>query len=209
MATVQAAQNGPSRSARSGITDVATAPRLICGAAALGVLILGWRWENGTWPQPGSHWWYWATSVIVAFLVFWLSVLPIVLWRTMRVLSSINSPAFRLSQPNCWTEVQHIAEAGAVERMWMEDGNYISLSVAVTTVIVCVSPCLEDPTAISVVASFEIQYPIERAQMTRQCRRSDDEKLLERLRRAIGFPKTVADLRRSLAMLGPSFFQRL
>jgi hypothetical protein len=184
------------------IMAVGVAQRLVWGVIASAVPLFCWRWVEGAWPG----WWYWVVCLIIGLFVTWVSRVAIVLWRHARLLSYIESPAFALQHGGIWTEIQHVQGGGAKQVMRMEDGNFVLLSVGITTVIVFVTPKLGDQTHMIDLASFQAKDPLERTQLAREDRRPEDERMLNHLRTAIGFPKSSEELRRTLQTLGPSLF---
>jgi hypothetical protein len=90
-----------------------------------------------------------------------------------------------------WTEVAHEKYGGAWQMMRMEDGNFIFLSVGLTTAKVFVKPTLDSPASHNELASF----PIIGLQ---EDRRAQSEVILKQLRTAIGWPKSINELRHNL-----------
>ncbi len=85
--------------------------------------------------------------------------------------------------------------------MRMPDGNIVMLSIGVTTAKVFVMPELSNTASIAEIASFDLSDPAERSAMPRSQRRKVDEGLLERMRKLIAWPKSVDELRQTLANL--------
>jgi hypothetical protein len=130
----------------------------------------------------------------------------VVFWRYARLLAhakgAVNSPNFRLSMDNFWTDVEHGDEAGGASQiMRLEDGNFVFLSVGVTTVRVFVTSGLERPDQFAEVASFETPHVEARQADPHVERRSENELILSRLRKAIGWPKSTQELSTALATI--------
>jgi len=88
----------------------------------------------------------------------------------------------------------------------MEDGSFVVLSVGITLVKVFLTPQIGDLSQTVELASFVVKDPAERTQLARRGRRPEDEKMLNQLRKALGFPKSIDELRGTLQTLEPSFF---
>src|SRR5207253_771415 len=99
-----------------------------------------------------------------------------------------KSPEFRLSMANLWTEVQHVKNGGSSQMMRMEDANIILLSVGLDTTKVFTTPRLDSVESFSELASF----PIQRLHKNPH---DEGEVILKTLRTAIGWPKSVDELR--------------
>jgi hypothetical protein len=100
----------------------------------------------------------WLLVMLAVILVacFLLSPVLMALWRNVPMLSHANSPGFRLSMPNLWTEIQQVQGAGSTQLMRMEDGNIVFLSVGLDTAKVFITPQLDSTLSFSEVASFPI-----------------------------------------------------
>ncbi len=86
--------------------------------------------------------------------------------------------------------------------MKMEDGNFLSLSVAIGTIAVFVRPRSDSMDGIAVLSEIQILDAERRSQLSRDERSKEDEALLFELRKAIGWPKTLRELRDSLERTG-------
>ncbi len=136
--------------------------------------------------------------VMIAFRIFF--PVFVALWSWVRTLSHANSPEFRLSMPNLWTEIQHVKGGGSSQMMKIDDGNIILMSVGLDTTKVFVTPRLDSLESFTEIASF----PIRRS---RRNFHSEGEAILNELRKAIGWPKTVEELRQTLSSLAGKVFQ--
>jgi hypothetical protein len=175
--------------------------RIIWGLFAFAIPLLLWILIAGAWPKL----WYCAIFILIGILGIWMSPLPIILWRHVRLASHIQSPAYALEH-GAWTEVRHVQEGGAVQVLKMGDGNYIYLSIGMEAVIVFVTPKIGDANQLTQLAAFPVKDRLSRTGLTRDERRIADEKMLEHLRKEVGWPKTTAELTRTLERLPPSFF---
>jgi hypothetical protein len=206
MGDVQTENNASSIPKNDSITAVTITQRGMWGVIAFAIPVLCWRWIAGAWPD----WWYWGLCFTIGLVAAWLSPLVIVFWRSMRVLSYMHSPRFRLEHGSIWTEIEHIPAGGSRQLIRMEDGNILLLSVGVTTVIVYVNPWLGgkhlDPGKSDQLALFMVKDPFQRTNLSREARRQEDEKMLDLLRKAVGFPKSTEELKRTLHKLHPSIF---
>jgi len=155
-------------------------------------MLLCWWLFAGTWQ---AAWWYWVIVASGSLVTLVACHVPIVLFRYSRNLASVNTDSFRLASPNFWTETQHVKDGGAREMMLMEDGNFVMLSVGITTLKIFVTPTLSSADAFVEIAGFGLQNASDRPSMPREARRDQDEELLTNLRKTIGFPKSVAELR--------------
>ena len=131
-----------------------------------------------------------------------LAVLPFASWKLSRAVSRTQSPAFRLSCHHFWTEANHVDDdGGASQFMRMPDGNIVMLSIGITTAKVFVTPEITNTPRFTEMASFDLPDATERFAMQRNHRRSVDEALLNRMRKAIAWPKSVDELRQTLVDL--------
>ncbi len=112
----------------------------------------------------------------------------------------MNSPQYRLSQPHFWTDAAHAPDAGASQMMRLPDGNFLVVSMAIDTAMVFVAPDLTAPNTWSHVGTLQLTSGPRRL-MSRSQRRAADEVLLERLRKAIGWPKNANEVNGSIASL--------
>src|SRR6266850_2748593 len=62
------------------------------------------------------------------------------LFGNVQGIAHLNSDDFRLSNANMWTEPHHTKDGGSFQRMRLEDGNIVFLSVSIMTVKVFVTP---------------------------------------------------------------------
>jgi len=179
--------------------------RMIWAIVAGGFPAICWRLLAGSWPGLKEHWWFWAICGSAAVLAYGISPFVIASCRYARLASHVNSDSFRLKQSNFWTEVQHNQEGGASQVMRMQDGNYIILSIGASTAKVLLTPELTPDAlnAIRELASFPLVNEDLRLKLSRQQRMKAEELSLELLRRAIGWPKSVEELRQILNRKGP------
>lgn len=116
--------------------------------------------------------------------------------RKARRVSQAHSPEHRLKIPNLWTEVERVKHGGSTQMMRMKDGNFIMLSVDVDTTRVLSSPQLDAKEPFTELASFPVR-PSDKS------RRQQQAAILNDLRRQIGFPESVSDLRQRSQSLSP------
>lgn len=180
---------------KSDPTRVSVQVRVFSGIVVGAVLPLCFRLWSGAWPSIAAGWWCWAASVVIALVAVALSPVLIVMYRYAGILSSVNSPSFRLSTYNMWTEVTHVEDAGATQIMRMEDENFILLSVGITTAKIFTCVALDDPTGFIELATIPLDNPDTRLDASRQDRQKEDEQFLFRIRTEIGWPKWVSELR--------------
>ena len=110
-------------------------------------------------------------------------------WRKKaRIVSKAHSPEHRLKIPNVWTEIQHVKHGGSTQMMRMTDGHFILLSVGVDATKVLVSPQMAPTESFTEVTSF----PTGQSQRSR---RQQQASILNDLRKQIGFPQSVSELR--------------
>lgn len=133
-------------------------------------------------------------GITVACVV--LTPVVIALWNTVRVVSKAGSPEHRLQIPNIWTEIQEVKDAGSIQRMRMEDGNFILLSAGLDTMKVFVSPRLDSIESLVELASFPLVQ-------THESRREQEKIGLNQLRTAVGWPKSIDELRHKLENASP------
>ena len=99
--------------------------------------------------------------------------------------------ASRLKIPNIWSEINHVENFGETQMMRMEDGNIIFLSVGLDTTKVFVAANLESLSSFIELASFPITP-------TSQDRRKSGDAILNQLRKAIAWPKTIDELKQNI-----------
>jgi hypothetical protein len=130
-------------------------------------------------------------AVVAACFVF--SPVLATLWRNFGLVRHAQSPEFRLSMPNLWTEIQQVKDAGLIQMMRMEDGKIIFLSIGLDTAKVFLAESLDSPSSFKELASFPLN-----AAAIRQNRRATGEAMLNQLRTAIGWPKSYSELKQSV-----------
>ena len=138
---------------------------------------------------------------IVAAILVAIVLFPALaaLWRRASAITHSKSPEFRLSIPNLWTEIQHVKDRGSNQMMKMEDGEIILLSVGLDTTKVFVTPRLDSVESFSEVASFPMARLGDKQHI-------EGEVILKKLRTAIGWPKSVNQLRQTLSRLAEQEF---
>jgi hypothetical protein len=122
------------------------------------------------------------------------------LFRQARTIADVNTDEFRLSNSNIWTEAHHTDDGGSVQRMRLEDGNVVFISIGIATVKVFVTPLkVTDSAQFIELREFVLTNGLERhSMMTRDERNAEDLLLLNHLRRAIAWPKSIDNLRATL-----------
>jgi len=136
-------------------------------------------------------WGYIAVAVLVIVAVVASPVL-IVLVRGARSVAYTYTDEFRLSLKHTWTEVDHIENAGSSQTMRLPDGTFVFVSVGLTTTKLFVTPDLRDSTRYRELKTFSLSP--DRPLLSEAERRAQDELLLERVRRAIGWPNSEVEL---------------
>jgi hypothetical protein len=130
-------------------------------------------------------------------LVFVVMIFVFVGWRRkQRMVSKAHSPEHRLKIPNVWTEIQHVKHGGSTQMMRMKDGNFILLSAGVDTTKVLVSLQLDPIESFTEVASFPVHQ-------SHGGGRQQQAAILDDLRKQIGFPQSVSELRDNSQALSP------
>jgi hypothetical protein len=195
--------------------SVGVGTRLLWGAIGGGIPLIAWRLLAGGWPELSSAWWFWLICGLAALVAFCLCAIPVVVWRYARTLAYAETDQFRLSQPDMWTEVNHVPDSGAVQQMQLEDGTFVSLSVAIATIAILIRPHADSMDGTEAISEIRIEDAERRSGLPRDQRAEEDEVLLLDLRNAIGWPKSVEELHGALARLktsdpedGPANFQR-
>jgi hypothetical protein len=134
-------------------------------------------------------------SLLLIFEMVLVSVVLIfvfVSWRRkQRMVSKAHSPEHRLKIPNVWTEIQHVKHGGSTQMMRMKDGNFILLSAGVDITKVLVSPQFDPVESCTEAASFPVNQ-------FHGSRRQQQAAILNDLRKQIGFPQSVRELRDKL-----------
>jgi|GEM_PF-6671911 len=134
-------------------------------------------------------------ELLLTFEIVLVSVLLLFVfvgWRKKaRMVSKAHSPEHRLKIPNIWTEIQQVKHGGSTQMMRMTDGHFIMLSVGVDTTKVSVSLEMAPIESFTEVASF----PTGQSQKSR---RQQQASILNDLRKHIGFPQSVSELRDKL-----------
>ena len=137
------------------------------------------------------------------FLTFEIVLVSVVLlfvfvgWRKKaRIVSKAHSPEHRLKIPNVWTEIQQVKHGGSTQMMRMTDGHFILLSVGVDTTKVLVSPQMAPTESFTEVTWF----PTGQSQKSR---RQQQASILNVLRKQIGYPQSVSELRDKLQSFLP------
>jgi hypothetical protein len=139
------------------------------------------------------HWGYIALVVLILALLV-ASPFLLVAFRSARAIAYTGTDDFRLSNVNMWTEPQHTPDGGSIELMRLSDSYFVLISVGVSTVKVFATPDRSDITQYRELREFPVSSAFARLSQTSHQRRSDDLLLLERVRCAIGWPKSLSDL---------------
>jgi hypothetical protein len=121
---------------------------------------------------------------------FWAS-----LFGNVNSLARANSPEFRLQMANLWTEIQRVKDGGATQMMKMEDGNIILLSVGAATTKIFVAPNLDSIGSFTEIGCFPLRSLNVFPHVA--------EDALNKLRPAIGWPKSIDELRVSVSKIEP------
>jgi TPR repeat protein len=180
--------------------------RLFWGIIVGAVLLLCWRLFAGGWPNLNQHWWFWLIVGIATLIVIWLCPLLTITLRYLRLIMYRRSKEFRLENPNIWTDIEHIEKGGAIEMMRMEDGQFILLSIGTATAKVFVRSKLDHTVSPIELASLPIPEFLNRMDISREKRRDEDESILNQLRKVIGWPKSIDELKQKLETLGANPF---
>ena len=149
------------------------------------------------------HWGYVALAAL-ALALFVASPLLLVVFRSARAIAYTSTDDFRLSNANMWTEPRHTPDGGSSQLMRPKDGHLVLISVGVSTVKVFTTQDQSDITQYRELQEFPVRSAFERLSQSSQQRRAEDLLLLDRVRRAIGWPKSVSDLVSSLQSIDTS-----
>ena len=125
------------------------------------------------------------------------------LFRQARTIADTDSDEFRLSNSNMWTEAHHNEDGGSFQRMRLEDGNVVFVSIGIATVQVFVTPLkVTDLKQFVKIREFVLTNAMQRQMMMMMMTPSEccaeNLLLLNHLRRAIAWPKSVDELRSTL-----------
>ncbi len=183
--------------------------RLFWGIIVGSVPLLCWRLVAGSWPNLSHHWWFWLIVGSATLIVIWLSPLLIIFVRYLRLITFRQSKEFRLGNPNFWTDSEHPKNGGAIQIMKMEDGQFILLSVGLATAKVFVRSKLDPKVNPIELASFPIPTFLDRMDLSREKRRDEDELILNQLRKIVGWPKSIDELKQKLETVEENPFDRL
>jgi hypothetical protein len=142
-------------------------------------------------------------SVWELLLIFEIALVSVVCalvfvgWRRKaRRISQAHSPEHRLKIPNLWTEIERVKQGGSTQMMRIKDGNFIRLNVDDDSARVLVSPQLDSKESFTELASFPVRPSDKR-------RRQQQAAILDDLRRQIGFPESVGELRHKSQAFSP------
>ena len=142
-------------------------------------------------------------SVWELFLAFEIVLVLVVLslvfvgWRRKaKKVKQAHSPEHRLKIPNLWTDIQHGRHGGSTQMMRMKDGNFILLSAGLDTTKVLVSPQLDATESFTELVSFPVSQ-------SHKDRRQQQAAILDELRKQIGFPQSITELRQLSQALSP------
>ena len=148
-----------------------------------------------------SHWSYGVVVLIAAAILIVSPFLFVILRaarRFRRAIAHTSTDDFRLSNANMWTEPHHAQDGGSLQLMRLKDGQFVLVSVGVSTAKVFVTPDRSDITQYRELQEFPLHSALERVSQSSQQRRAEDLLFLERVRRAISWPESVSDLASSL-----------
>ena len=109
-------------------------------------------------------------------------------WRKVRRVSKAHSPEHRLKIPNLWTAIERGGHGCFSQMMRMEDGNFILLSVELDTTRVLVGPRFDSVESFTEVVSLPASH-------SHKSRSQEKAAILSELRKQIGFPRSVTELR--------------
>jgi hypothetical protein len=126
--------------------------------------------------------------------------------RDLRVITRAPSREFCLENPNFWTDIEHVENGGAIQLMRMEDGQFILLSIGTATAKVFVRSKLDPAVSPIELASLPIPEFLNRMEIPREKRRGEDDLILNQLRKVIGWPKSIDELKHNLEMLDANPF---
>jgi len=143
------------------------------------------------------HWGYVALAVLAIGIAV-SSPFLMVLFRSVRAIAYTSSDDFRLRNANMWTEPRLAADGGSYQLMRLEDGNFVLISVGVTTLKVFVTPDQSDMTHYRELKEFALHNAADRFARSAQQRHAEDLLFLERVRRAIAWPSSIGDLTSAL-----------
>ena len=145
------------------------------------------------------HWGYIALAVLAVLLLF-ASPFLLALFREARAIAGASTDEFRLSNANMWTEPHHVADGGSSQLMRLRDGHFVVVSVGLSTVKVFTTPDRSDITQYRELREFPVHSSFNRLSQSAKQRHAEDLLLLERVRRAIGWPESVTALVSSVAL---------
>ena len=97
-----------------------------------------------------------------------------------------------------WTEAHHSQDGGFFQLMRLKDGDFVLISVGISTVKVFVTPDRSDMTRYRELKDFPLHSAVERLGQSAQQRHAEDLLLLERVRRAVAWPASSRDLASAL-----------
>lgn len=118
------------------------------------------------------------------------------IFSSAQIIASVDTDEFRLSRKNFWTEPNHPQDAGSTQQMRLEDENIITISVSVETIKVFASPLVvRDISQFIELKSLSIKNGSHRLSLLSYKERiAEDLLLLEKMRKAISWPKTLDEL---------------
>jgi hypothetical protein len=149
------------------------------------------------------HWTYVAVALVATAILLAIPFLRTAL-RSARAIAYTSTDDFRLSNVNMWTEPRHPQDGGSLQLMRLKDGQFVLISVGVSTVKIFATPDRSDITQYRELHEFPLHSALERVSQSSWQRRTDDLLFLERVRRAIGWPASVGDLVSSLQSINSS-----
>lgn len=119
-------------------------------------------------------------------------------FKLKKTIENSKSDDFRLSMTNMWTEEHQTKDGGSFEMMRLKDNNIVFISVGITTVKIFVTPKISDLTQYRELKEFALANSSLRLQLSPQKRYEEDLLILEHLRLAIAWPKSVKELSTTL-----------
>jgi hypothetical protein len=154
------------------------------------------------------HWGY-VGLVLVGVCALVAGRFLIALIRYTRAIANASTDDFRLGKPNMWTEAHHTSDGGSFQLMRLNDGNFVLISVGVTTVKVLVTPDRTDVARYRELKDFPLLKGLERAQWPPQKRHSEDLLVLHRVRQVIAWPTSADELSAILDATDRSFLNAI
>ena len=153
------------------------------------------------------HWEYLALLVVIVIAALVVSPIALTFFRGARAIADTESDEFRLSSIHMWTEVHRAHDGGSFQTMRLNDGNFVWVSVGLTTLKVFVTPSMTDAAQFKELRTFELLNGAMRFSLPPERRDAEDLLLLERLRRAIAWPASAEQLGATLTAMDNSLLE--